>query len=400
MKDHQAKDLLKKYKEGSMTAQERAQLEAWYLRFAKSKDPMSFIDNDLEASLDEIWNALPIWNEEENNRITLKRFHWSWIAGVASVLMFGTVGTYYYLNRVTIPQAIEVAAGEDISPGDNRAILTLDDGEKIILNDAKIGALAKEGLTAITKTEEGRIAYHTQKLTDIVPSKKAGEPLYNTLSTPQAGQYQVQLPDGTQVWLNARSSIRFPSAFPEKERVVEITGEVYFEVAKVTNDAKRIPFRVIAGEQTIEVLGTRFNVNSYSDEEMIETTLLEGSIKINMGKGGKREILLKPGQKIRIAHDIQNGEDNSTDSYILQGIDTDTVVSWKDGYFCFDNMGLTDLMRQISRWYDIEVVYETPVKEYEFMGKIERSAKLSKVLKILELGGVHFRIEGKKIIVK
>ncbi len=394
MKDQRAKDLLKKYKEGSITNQERAQLETWYLQFGKSKKPVSLSEDELDVRLDEVWDALPIDEDRDNAMIGSTR--WSWIGGVASILIFCTLGTYYYLNKINIPQTPQLVTEQDILPGDNRAILTLDDGEKIMLNDAKIGTLAKEGQTAITKTDEGQIAYHTQQSPNVV-SNKADALLYNTLSTPQGGQYQVQLPDGTHVWLNALSSIRFPSTFAGEERVVEITGEVYFEVAKVTRDAKRVPFRVVAGDQTIEVLGTRFNVNSYNDEEMTETTLLEGSIKINMGKDKKREILLKPGQQIRIAHDKQKGKVGYP--FTIEGVDTRAIVSWKDGYFSFDNMGLTDLMRQISRWYDIEVVYETPVKEYEFMGKIERSAKLSKVLKILELGGVHFRIEGNKIIV-
>lgn len=399
MKDHQARELLKKHKDGTLTAQERAQLESWYLAFAKSKDPVSFSEDELETKLVEVWNALPLGDEDDYRKSTGRRHLRNWIAGVASVLILCTLGTYYYLNKINIRQLPEAIVKQDILPGGNRAVLTLDDGEKIFLNDAKIGTLAKEGHTAISKTEEGQITYHTEQLPETVPPMKAKSPSYNTLSTPKAGQYEVQLPDGTHVWLNALSSIRFPSTFPPQERIVEITGEVYFEVAKVTNGTKNIPFRVIASDQVIEVLGTRFNVNTYKDEEMTKTTLLEGSIKINMGKDGKKEILLKPGQQIRIAHDSQKGKDNTLYPYTIEGIDTQSIVSWKDGYFSFDNMGLPDLMRQISRWYDVEVVYETPVKEYEFMGKIERSAKLSKVLKILELGGVHFRIEGNKVIV-
>lgn len=397
MKGHQARELLKKYREGTLTSEEQALLESWYLAFAKSRKPAPLTEDELNSALDEIRQALPAGNSATGPGTGIKK-RGRWLGIAATILIICTLSMYFYQASKTGDDQPAMASADDFLPGDNRAILTLGDGEKITLADAKIGTLAKEGQTAITKTKEGEIVYDSQPFSgkDNTLEKAIS---YNILSTPMAGQYQVQLPDGTHVWLNAQSSIRFPSVFAEDERIVEVRGEVYFEVARVSDGAKRIPFKVISGDQTIEVLGTRFNVISYDDEEMIETTLLEGSIKIKIGKDKGRGILLKPGQQIQVNQGTKNGMPAAEVPYTIRGVDTQSIVSWKDGYFRFDNTGLTDLMRQISRWYDIEVVYEAPVNDYEFVGKLERSAKLSKVLKILELGGVHFRIEENKLIV-
>ncbi|PPL01461.1 FecR family protein [Parapedobacter indicus] len=398
MKGHQARELLKKHKEGTLTSEEQALLETWYLTLAKSRRSAPLAEDELNTALDEIWQALPIGDSKEANDHNGMRKRRRWIMSIAATILIVCALSIYFYNNKAGREQPAISSVDDFLPGDNRAILTLADGEKITLNDAKIGTLAKEGQTAITKTKEGEIVYRSQ------PGAKAGSTVkealsYNILSTPKAGQYQVQLPDGTHVWLNALSSIRFPSAFAENERIVKITGEVYFEVAKVNKGTKRIPFKVISGDQTIEVLGTRFNVISYDDEETIETTLLEGSIKINIGRDKGRGILLKPGQQIQVNQGSKNRKSAAVSPYTIRGVDTQSIVSWKDGYFRFDNTGLAELMRQISRWYDIEVVYEAPVKDYEFVGKLERSAKLSKVLKILELGGVQFRVEENKLIV-
>lgn len=399
MKGDQARELLRKYKEGTLTSEEQALLESWYLSFAKSKKSAPLTEDELNAALDETWQALPVGNPAtERNKDTQNSGRWLGIA--ATILFVCILGLYLYFDQdhKTQQDRPTMLSADDFLPGDSRAVLTLGDGEKITLADAKIGTLAKEGQTAITKTKEGEIVYHAKEVPgDRTASKKATS--YNVLSTPKAGQYQVQLPDGTRVWLNALSSIRFPSSFTEHERVVEVSGEVYFEVAKVSEGIRRIPFKVISGDQMIEVLGTRFNVVSYDDEEIIETTLLEGSIKINIGKQEGHGILLKPGQQILVNQRTKNGMHPPEAAYTVRGVNTQSVVSWKDGYFRFDNTGLPELMRQISRWYDIEVVYEAPVKDFEFVGKLERSAKLSKVLKILELGGVRFRIEENKLIV-
>lgn len=397
MKDQEARELLKKYKEGTLTAEEQALLESWYLTFSKSKNSSPMAEGELSTILDEIWREIPVGGSKTDSSTQIRK-RWRWMGIAATFLITCSLGMYFYKGNEAEPSHLVVSPADDFLPGDNRAVLTLADGEKITLSEAKIGTLAKEGQTAITKTKEGEIVYQSQHGID--DGDAVMEVLsYNVLSTPKGGQYQVQLPDGTHVWLNALSSIRFPSAFAEEERIVEVTGEVYFEVAKINDGAKRIPFKVISGDQTIEVLGTRFNVISYDNGGMIETTLLEGSIKINIGKGDGDGILLKPGQQIQVSQVSKSKESAAMSPYTIRGVDTQSIVSWKDGYFCFDNTGLAELLHQISRWYGIEVVYEAPVKDYEFVGKLERSAKLSKVLKVLELGGVHFRIEENKLIV-
>jgi ferric-dicitrate binding protein FerR (iron transport regulator) len=208
---------------------------------------------------------------------------------------------------------------------------------------------------------------------------------YNTLSTPRGGQYQLVLPDGSKVWLNASSSIHFPTAFAGHERNVELTGEAYFEIAK----NKQKPFHVNVNGMQVEVLGTHFNVNAYGDEGAIKTSLLEGSVKI---KKGNISGLLKPGQQGVL-------KKNSTDLEI-KNADMNEAIAWKNGLFEFDGADIKSIMREIGRWYDVDVVYAGKVPDRRFEGKISRDAQLSDVLKILALSNVKFSVEGKKIIVQ
>ena len=275
-----------------------------------------------------------------------------------------------------------------------KAVLTLANGAKIVLDSIVSGQLAREGNTSIVKTNPGEIVYtRSSEVTS-----KENTLTYNTIATPKAGQFKITLPDGTKVWLNAQSSVRFPTTFTGYQRVVEIMGEVYFEVAKMTVDQRKVPFKVLAGKQLVEVLGTRFNINSYHDEGKIKTTLLEGSIKVRQSGNTDDGILLRPGQQSEL---VATGKSHtgSKPGFDVKTVNAGAVVAWKDGFFRFDNVGLPELMRQLSRWYDVEVVYRAPVDQHEFVGQIERSAPLSKVLKILEMGDVHFRVEGKTIIV-
>jgi transmembrane sensor len=381
-----ARDLIRKYREGSLTQQEKAWLESWYLELASTqRDPPAM--SDLEGNLEAIWATLPIHESSADKPVlimTLRR----WIAVAASTIILFSVGGYwFYRKQPTVPVA-ESIYGDDVVPGDNRAILTLADGARISLDRAKNGELAREGNTSIIKTKAGQLLYQSMAS---MPAKGSA-PIYNTIVTPKAGQYQITLPDGTRVWLNAASSMRFPSTFSDKERFVEVMGEVYFEVAKVTSDRGRIPFKVLTGGQLIEVLGTSFNVNSYKDEGLIRTTLVEGSVKVKSADNSGSEILLKPGQQSQFTSAVGSQVD-------VKEVNTLSVIAWKDGVFRFDNVSLPELMRQLSRWYDVEVVYTNPVREHEFVGQIERGTRLSKVLQILEMGDVHFKVEGKKIVV-
>lgn len=263
----------------------------------------------------------------------------------------------------------------DIPPGRNTAILTLSEGRQILLDSAREGLLARQGSTRIDHTN-GQIAYQN--------SSNTAEVGYNILSTPKGGQYHLLLPDGSKVWLNAASSIRFPTTFTGSVRSVEVQGEAYFEVS---HNSKR-PFIVVVNKtQTIKVLGTVFNVNAYEDEPGIRTTLLQGSVQISAGKEGS---LLEPGQQIS----LQNGE-----LYRVKNPNLEAAVAWKNGLFIFDHSDIQTVMRQLARWYNMDVEYRGQPTTDLFGGDIQRNLPLSKVFRILEKSQVHFSIEQGKIIV-
>ncbi|MCE7069092.1 DUF4974 domain-containing protein [Dyadobacter sp. CY327] len=395
MDESLAKELFQKYKDGTLTEQEMALLESWYTAHGKSST-VTITTNEIEKHLDQVWESLPIHKNETASYSSRVKPLRKWLAVAASIAIVATIGVNVFIKQKNAPKIKTVAMAQDAAPGDNRAKLTLSNGHSIMLHEAGNGKLAQQGQTAVIKTKQGEIVYEF----DMQEADGGAWKLtYNTISTPKAGQYQVKLPDGTRVWLNAASSIHFPTVFPTTERVVEITGEAYFEVAKVTRNLKRVPFKVKAGEQVVKVLGTRFNVNSYADEAIIQTTLVEGSIKLELTGKGNQGVLLRPGEQALLARDLRKTTDVAAGSFKVKQVDTQSVIAWKEGYFRFNNVGLPELMRQLSRWYDMEVVYEGPIKEYEFVGQIERNTNLSKVLQILELGDVHFRIENKKIVV-
>lgn len=264
-----------------------------------------------------------------------------------------------------------------IKPGGYHARLTMSDGSTVALDSIQNGNLHQVGATI--QKQNGLLIY------DRSGRLKTGESVvYNTLTTPRGGQYRVVLPDGSKVWLNASSSLRFPTAFLGKQRDVELSGEAYFEVAK----NKEKPFHVNVKDMQVEVLGTHFNVNAYTDENSIKTSLLEGSVKI---RDKSATVLLRPGQQGVIKNNNENIEINDAD--------LEEVIAWKNGLFQFDGADITTIMREIGRWYDVDIVYAGKIPIRRFEGKISREVPLSVVLKILELSNVKFKIEGKKIIV-
>lgn len=310
-------------------------------------------------------------------------FYKMWWAAAAVLLVVGA-GAYFLFNpasrdKVAKAKPLSIPLHNDVAPGGDKAILTLADGSRVVLDSAGNGDIIRQGNVNVIKLN-GKLSYNAA-------GGEATEVLYNTITTPRGGQYRLVLADGSSVWLNAASSLRFPTAFTGKERTVELTGEGYFEVA---HDASK-PFHVSANEMDVEVLGTHFNINSYSDEDAVKTTLLEGSVKVR--KNGKEQ-LLKPGQQAVITA-------GSPDIILKSGVDMDHVVSWKNGLFHFDSDPLPVVMRQLSRWYDVDVHYADAIPGGHYTGAIRRQAKLSEVLKMLELvGGVHFLIEGREIVVK
>jgi transmembrane sensor len=311
---------------------------------------------------------------------TKKRRLWAYAAAVLFLMGSLTIYQVILKKRPVQELAKTTITQPDIAPGGNKAVLTLSDGSTIILDSAQNGLLAQQAGTKVLKLGDGQLAYNTLQ-------DKPVELLYNTIATPRGGQYRLTLPDGSKVWLNAASSVRFPVAFTAKERKIEITGEVYIEVVKNPS----IPFIVnVAQKANVTVLGTKFNINSYADETAIRTTLLEGSVAFS-GRTAGESRLLTPGQQARLN---SNGQID-----INTNVNLEEVTAWKDGRFHFVSADLESIMRQLARWYDIEIGYEGNIPERQFSGKIDRNTNLSNVMRILEESNIHFRIEEKKLIV-
>lgn len=337
----------------------------------------------------------------ELQEVPRRRMVWMKYAAAAAVLIAFLSLTYVWVVRstekkVTAKQQKNRTYKNDVLPGTQKALLTLGDGTVIELDNAQNGTLASQGGTTIIKLD-GTINYE---------NAKAGQTLFNTIATPKGGQYQVVLPDGTLVWLNAASSIHFPTRFNGNERRVEITGEAYFEVTK---DARK-PFHVITPTQDVEVLGTHFNVNAYADEASVKTTLLEGSVKVTPAIGNRQSAknapdkpgqsaILKPGEQSEIS---VNSRFTIADSRLTinHSPDIESVMSWKNGLFQFNNADIQTIIRQLARWYNLEVEYSKPPDDNLYYVEMPRSSKLSSILKVLELtGNIHFEIEGQKLIV-
>ncbi|MFC0513777.1 FecR family protein [Mucilaginibacter angelicae] len=299
-------------------------------------------------------------------------------AAAALLILALSFGVYQYRAQKSGEDLAADKIHQDVKPGGNKAILTLANGTKIELNGAEKGKLVQQGNTAVVKLANGSLAY-------VPGSSAAGAPVINTMSTPRGGQYNLQLPDGTVVMLNAESSISYPTAFTGKSRNVTITGEAYFEVAK----NKKMPFIVSFGDQKVEVLGTHFDIRTYQ-EQPYKTTLLEGSVKISTGN---EKQLLVPGQQA-----VYNANAKKFD---VKTVDTEDIVAWKNGLFLFDNTDLDDVMLELARWYNVEVIYKGPKPTLNFTGEVKKSNNLSRAFKILEsTGGVKFTINGNTVTVE
>jgi transmembrane sensor len=302
---------------------------------------------------------------------------WWWAAAVVTGVLVAAAG-YWWLqptHSVAPVPAIAARYKNDVAPGGNKAILTLGDGSSITLDEAKNDTLGKQGNTSIIKLQNGEVLYKDAGTTTAVT--------YNTLTTPRGGQYQLTLPDGTQVWLNAASSLHFPTSFTGNSREVALTGEGYFDVAPLPGK----PFHVKVNGTEIAVLGTQFNVMAYTNEQVMAVTLLEGAVNVSKNGIVKK---LQPGQQARIP---------ASNNITVTNVDTQGAVAWKNGFFIFERADIATVMRQLERWYDIEVVYEGTPREMHFGGGIQRSLPLSRVLNILEKNQVLFKIEGRKITV-
>jgi transmembrane sensor len=301
----------------------------------------------------------------------LRLFNWRRIAVAASVLVAIGIGTLVLFQKSHQSPVMTASKGsDDKEPGKTGAILTLSNGSKIVLDSVGNGLLTNQNNTAVSK-KNGGVVY---------TAGSGAQTVYNTMTTPRAHQYNLELSDGTKVWLNASSSITFPTSFAANERKVILTGEAYFEVAK---DIKR-PFRVSVNDMQVNVLGTHFNVNAYDDEDTVNTTLLEGSVLLTEKD---KKVLLKPGQQAQ--------KQKSGAIIINNNVNFEEVMGWKNGVFHFENASLQAVLRQVSRWYDVDVVFEKGVSSRRFEGEIQRNLQLSQLLKILEKNKVRFEIDGK-----
>lgn len=364
---NKAKELLEKYKTGNCTPEEILLLQKWFHHL--HEDELSELtEADLRKAQNELRRKMTSLTRKSSVAIL-----WPRIIIAAAILIVISIGTFFYRNYIdesNTKHAIS-AVKNDISPGGNIAFLTLADGRKISLTDAKNGQLAEQSGIKINKTADGQLEY-----TISTADNSSQSISYNTIETPAGGQYQINLPDGSKVWLNSASSLRYPVRFIGKERRVEISGEAYFEVAHNS----RMPFKVANASQTVEVLGTHFNIMAYPDETSTKTTLLQGSVKIIKEN---KSIIISPGQQTRV-------KDGNID---VVNVDVNEATAWKDGYFMFKSEDIQSIMRQISRWYNLEVTYQGNFPEKVFGGKISRSRNVSEVLEILEsTGSIHFKI--------
>ncbi|MDO8991963.1 MAG: FecR domain-containing protein, partial [Daejeonella sp.] len=357
----EAKELLEKYKSGKCSPREKLLLQKWF-HHLNEDELTGLTETDLKAAKKEFRKKIAA-------EISTSSLHTLWprVISAAAIIIIISIGTLFYLDYIKKSKVKHVIseAQNDISPGGNIATLTLADGRKISLTDAENGQLAEQSGIKISKTADGQLVY------SISNSKNSSQSLsYNIIETPPGGQYQVVLPDGSKVWLNSASSLRYPVRFSGNERKVEISGEAYFEVAHNS----KMPFRVINRSQIVEVLGTHFNIMAYPDESSTNTTLLEGSVRIIKENKSK---VISPGQQTR----VKNGDID------VASVDVTQVTAWKEGYFMFKNEDIQSIMRQISRWYNLEVKYEGPIPEKVFGGKISRTRNVSEVLEILESTG-------------
>lgn len=393
--------LIGKYPDGALSALEKQELDQWLATSVGNGERLSrYADTtQLQQQVEEYAeNKAAVYQRIQQQLFPPKATGgrgviskmWRYMAAAAVlVLLAFTAYRWFYQGDKQPVNTNNTAIGfkNDVAPGKEKARLILGDGRVVELDTLSNGALALQGGSQVSK-QNGLISYES--------AGKTGEVVYNTISVPRGGRYQLLLPDGSHVWLNAASSLRYPSAFTGAQRRVELDGEAYFEVASLPPSPSggggvkaKIPFIVdVAGKGEVEVLGTHFNIMAYKDEASINTTLLQGAVRIS--KGDHRQ-LLKPGQQAQLHP--------SGTITLIKEADTEKAVAWKNGVFKFDGSDIKTIMRQAARWYDVEVEYKGTVNE-EFYGTIGQEMNLSQILSVLEKTGlVHFTIEGRKVTV-
>ncbi|WP_183558555.1 FecR family protein [Mucilaginibacter sp. SP1R1] len=375
MSKKDATDLLNRYRNGQVSEEEKALVESWYADYTQNAASPNIQDEELENTRDEV--LLRILSElPAQHKINYKRFI-SIAAFCVLILYAGLLFIKQHKPHNDQPSLVAKKTNSSLPPGGNRATLILSNGSSINLNDTKNGALADERGIVIHKNADGRITYNQAKHHTANQAN-----LFNTIITPKGGQYQLVLGDGTKVWLNAASTLKYPVTFSGTKREIELSGEAYFEVA---HDRHK-PFRVISNGQIVEVLGTHFNVNAYPDEEATRTTLLEGSVKVLAGKTSNK---IKPGQQVQ----FENGH------MAVKQADMEEAIAWKKGFFYFKDDDIQTVMRQLSRWYDVSIKYEGQIPTREFSGQMNKNISASQLLHILSIEQIHYRIEERTIVI-
>lgn len=389
-KDHY-QQLLRRYLNNTCTPQEAEELLDYLQQNAVNKLLLEEMQASFISAPDEVSAEPGPWSERVRQQLLAKiqpvkvlPFYKRRLPRVAAAVLLlicaGMIWRYYQHTKHVAPADVpsKILAQHDQPPGGNRAVLTLANGSTILLDSTANGAIPAQGATKVIKVN-GQLIYQAN-------GTNAPTISYNTVTTPRGGQYKIALPDGTLVWLNAASSLRFPTAFTGNERVVTLNGEGYFEVAHLRDN---MPFKVQLSDGAVEVLGTHFNIMAYQNEARVRTTLLEGAVNV-----------LHDSHKARLSPGQQASWETAAHSGIqVSNTNAEEAIAWKNGYFQFNRARLEDVMRQLQRWYNVEVRYEGTGSQREFWGKIPRDARLSEAIKILELSNIHCTIAGDTIII-
>jgi transmembrane sensor len=389
MDQQEVKDLLEKYNQNSLNPQEKSRLDSWYI-YQSEKNTQEIPATDLKEVMARLKTTLPL-----EYAVPIKTYKlWPRIKITAAAIATIVFGVWFY-NSVNNHRHPELVSGSpsanDIAPGRQGATLMLANGKSIRLSDAINGKIANEAGVEITKTEDGQLVYNIK--TKTLTGTDASVAQHNTLHTAKGETYQVRLPDGTKVWLNAASSISYsPTLTADGHRSIQLDGEAYFEVVK----DKANPFIVTTKRQEVRVLGTHFNINAYTDEKEVKTTLLEGRVRVvslydrqALNPGAKTVILLPDQQSIL----------SGTGQLQVAQVDVEQAIAWKQGKFRFENANLETVLREMSRWYNVEIVYANGIPERTFTGDIDRNLTAAEALSILQFTKVNFKIQGQQIIV-
>lgn len=378
-------ELLQKYLDGQCTREETEALMQWLQTTGSHRTLLASMQEEFERSMDAQAEIPAAISDRIENRLLQEisasgkvadmrprnRRYWFAAAAVALLLAAG-IYRYNTNQQAPMPLARAEQTTEDIAPGSDKAVLTLANGTTVTLDSTGNQVIRQGGTTVLQ--QKGQLQYESE------PNE--GTVGYNTLTVPRGGQFHVVLPDGSKVWLNSASSLKYPTAFTGNERLVELQGQGYFEVSRNAQQ----PFLVKVGQIEVQVLGTSFDVMAYRDESSVNTTLLEGAVKVKQGSTGQ---VLKPGQQARY--------DRQTCKVTVHPADVQQVVAWKTGFFEFDNAKLSDIMRQVARWYDIDITYMNEQTSAVYGGRISRSLPLSEILHMLEPNGAKFTLDGRKL---